>query len=143
MENTIRLFNCLRCHCQVFICSYCDRGNIYCGPLCAQPARSELLKATRKRYQKSRRGRFAHAQRQHHYRQRQKEKVMDQGSHFQPACVPLEKKPDKHEVLPHKSFICMDCSFCGQHRSIFIRFGFLRAEVRHKKYVASSFLLGP
>lgn len=143
MENAIRLFNCLCCHCQVFICSHCDRGNIYCGTNCAQFARKELLKATRQRYQKSRRGRLTHARRQYRYRQRQKEKVTDQGSLFQPACVPLEQNPDKHAVLPHKPFISMDCSFCGQHRSTFIRFGFLRRESRHKKHLPSSFLLGP
>jgi hypothetical protein len=70
MENTARLYNCVRCHRQVTICSHCDRGNIYCGKSCADLARSTSLKAAGKRYQRTRRGRFNHAERQRAYRDR-------------------------------------------------------------------------
>jgi len=139
MENSVRLFHCLRCHCQVFICSHCDRGNIYCGPFCAQAARAELLKKARQRYQKSRNGRLKHAEHQHRYRQRKKEKVMDQGSLFQSRYVPLEKKPDKCAVLPRESFICIDCHFCEHHRSPLIRLRFLHRENKSKRQRSSVF----
>ena len=59
MECSARLFNCARCHCQVVLCSHCDRGQIYCGRSCAQAARRHATHAAGRRYQRSRRGRFA------------------------------------------------------------------------------------
>jgi hypothetical protein len=79
MEPTARLFNCARCRRQVMLCSHCDRGNLYCGRGCAQQARRESLSAAGQRYQRSRRGRFCHAERQRRYRARQ-QKVTHQGS---------------------------------------------------------------
>ena len=70
MESTARLYNCARCHCQVIICSYCDRGNIYCDKSCADLARKTSLRKAGKRYQRSYRGRLKHAERQRHYRAR-------------------------------------------------------------------------
>jgi hypothetical protein len=68
MENTARLFNCARCHCQVVICSHCDRGNIYCGRRCAEHARKTSSRSAGKRYQRTYRGRIKHAERQRRYR---------------------------------------------------------------------------
>ena len=79
METTARLFNCARCRCQVALCSYCDRGNIYCGQGCSQQGRRESVRAAGRRYQRTRRGRFAHAERQRRYRLRVR-KVTHQGS---------------------------------------------------------------
>ena len=79
MENTARLFNCARCHRQVVICRRCDRGNIYCGPGCSYRSRHESRRAAARRYQRSRRGRMAHAKRQRRYRSRVR-KVTHQGS---------------------------------------------------------------
>lgn len=125
MENTLRLFNCLRCRCQVFICSHCDRGNIYCGPSCAKAARLESLKKARERYQKSKRGAQKHALCQHRYRERKKEvvsKVMDQGSTPKPIYVPLTQESDNS----------MSCCFCGKHYSAFMRLNFLHSSIKHK-----------
>ena len=80
MECSARLFNCARCHCQVLLCSHCDRGQIYCGRSCAQAARRHATHAAGRRYQRSRRGRFAHAERQRRYRQRRRANVTHQGS---------------------------------------------------------------
>ncbi len=79
MGDTARLYDCGRCHRQVFICNPCDRGNIYCGPACSEAARKTSLQAAGKRYQSSRRGRFKHADRQRRYRA-QSQKVTHQGS---------------------------------------------------------------
>ena len=93
MQSSARLFNCARCRCQVVICSHCDRGNLYCGKRCSQAARRQSVRAAGKRFQNSRRGRFAHAERQRRYRQRRRQKVTHQGS--------LPGPPD--ETLPAES----------------------------------------
>jgi len=75
---TARFFLCGRCRAQVLICSHCDRGQIYCGERCAGAARRNSLRAAGRRYQASRRGRFAHAARARCYRRRKN--VTHQGS---------------------------------------------------------------
>jgi hypothetical protein len=62
----------------VVICSHCDRGNRYCGKQCAQTARRQSQREAARRYQASRRGRFAHAARQRRYRRRRSAKVAHQ-----------------------------------------------------------------
>ena len=80
MQSSARLFNCARCRRQVLICSHCDRGNLYCGARCSRAARRQSTRAATARYQRSRRGRFAHAERQRRYRRRQRQNVTHQGS---------------------------------------------------------------
>jgi len=65
-----RMFLCARCRCQGLICSRCDRGQQYCGAECSGLARRESMRAAGRRYQRSRRGRHCHAERQHRYRRR-------------------------------------------------------------------------
>jgi hypothetical protein len=64
-----RLFMCAGCHAQALICSCCDRGQIYCAGDCAVRARRTGRDA-RRRYQTSRRGRLALAERSRRYRVR-------------------------------------------------------------------------
>ena len=125
MENTARLYNCVHCHRQVTICSYCDRGNIYCGKSCADLARCTSLKAAGKRYQRTRRGRFNHAERQRRYRSRSK-KVTHQGSPEPPTNDPLAARSEAPLLLAiiKNEGIC--CHFCGRLCS-----GFLRLEYLH------------
>lgn len=72
MQPTGRLLMCARCRAQVFICRRCDRGNRYCTADCARAARRESLSAAGHRYQRSCRGRMAHAARARRYRARSK-----------------------------------------------------------------------
>jgi hypothetical protein len=74
-----RLFLCSRCRMQVLVCRRCDRGQIYCSGSCSTQARRASLAAAGRRYQTSRRGRFAHAARARRYRARAKI-VTHQGS---------------------------------------------------------------
>jgi len=67
-----RMFGCTRCQTQVFICSDCDRGQIYCGTACSRTARAQHHREADRRYQQSRKGRFTHAARARRYRRRQK-----------------------------------------------------------------------
>lgn len=126
MENPARLFNCVLCHVQTVICSPCDRGNIYCGPICASLARRASLRKANQRYQSSLNGKRKHAERQRRYRQRQK-KMTDQGSqnfleHAVLVCKP--RKGEEQSIGANGSAIY--CHFCGNACSSFLRFGFLR-----------------
>jgi len=70
MDQPARLYLCARCRVQVILCSRCDRGNRYCGRLCWHQARAEARRQTAQRYQRSWRGRIAHAQRSRRWRLR-------------------------------------------------------------------------
>ena len=63
MLPTGRMFLCARCRVQVVVCPRCDRGQIYCAAGCSSEARREAQRAAGARYQASRAGRFAHAER--------------------------------------------------------------------------------
>ena len=65
-----RLFMCAECRAQALICSCCDRGQIYCAGDCAARARRRTRRDAGRRYQTSRRGRLAHAERSRRYRVR-------------------------------------------------------------------------
>ena len=130
MENTARLFTCARCQAQVLICSRCDRGNIYCGPACSKPARRASLKAAGRRYQRSRRGRLTHAERQRRYR-RHCHKVTHQGS--TPELPHASLSPESRTALGHSPsdpairFQGPCCHFCGRPCSTFVRLDFLHS----------------
>ena len=82
MDCPARLFLCARCRVQVLLCSRCDRGNRYCGRQCRRQAREQARRQAAQRYQRSRRGRMAHAQRSRRWRQRQaqREAARDAGA---------------------------------------------------------------
>ena len=50
--------------------SHCDRGNRYCGRRCWRLVRDAARRESARRYQRSRRGRMAHAERSRRWRQR-------------------------------------------------------------------------
>jgi len=136
MNPSARLYHCARCHCQVIICRHCDRGNVYCGEACAKPARADTLRRARKKYQFSRAGRFANAQRQHRYRARQRIKVTQQGSSLRRAndVLPLKQtrvnKPRRVAGVIDKTV--MRCHFCQRECDVFLRLDFLTAQVRQR-----------
>lgn len=70
MDCPARLYLCARCRVQVILCSRCDRGNRYCGRQCRHQARKQARREAAQRYQRSWRGRMAHAQRARRWRQR-------------------------------------------------------------------------
>jgi hypothetical protein len=111
MEYSARIFNCARCHSQVIICSCCDRGNIYCGPICSQKSRKESHSAADKRYQDTYRGRLNHANRQKRYRERKQEIVTDHSSHEIRTndLLPLVINEDLKIIHSDK----LRCHFCG------------------------------
>jgi hypothetical protein len=136
MQSSARLFNCARCRCQVVICSHCDRGNIYCGKRCAQGARRRSRREAGRRYQKTRRGRFAHAERQRRYRRRRRAKVTHQGS---PPPLPDETLPaESRTSVWQGDFPVADpgdgirCHLCGRVCSEFVRHSLLHRRPTRK-----------
>ena len=130
MCRSARLFHCARCRRQVVICSHCDRGKIYCGQGCARTARRQSQRAAARRYQRTRRGRFAHAARQRRYRQRRGAKVTHQGSPPRRAdeTLPTESRTSAHRGASPGADADGDlrCYLCGRRCSPFLRQGYLR-----------------
>lgn len=130
METPVRLFHCARCHCQVVICSRCDRGQIYCSGECSQHARRESVRAAGRRYQRSRRGRLRHAERQCRYRRR-REKVTHQGS--PPVALDASLRADTEGSVASSQRVvqagtpgpALRCHFCARAGSTWVRLGFL------------------
>lgn len=139
MCHPIRIFNCSQCHKQVFICSYCDRGNRYCGKKCSDLARRANVRAANCRYQQSTTAKILHAARQQRYRTRkmEKEKVTDQGSTQPPSNDVL--------VLAHSNSYSQEvtendlsqntlyyCDFCKINSSEYLRHVFLSESYTNK-----------
>ena len=124
MMNTVRLYLCVLCHCQVFICSHCDHGNLYCSGSCSSIARKTSVKAAGKRYQDTHRGRTKHAARQSRYRSRCK-KVTHQGSLSPPSNALLMAHPEAASAVAAAQDGEIRCAFCNRLCSDFLRLGFL------------------
>ena len=80
MARSARLFLCGRCRVQVLLCSHCDRGQHYCSRECAGQARRERRREAAERYQRSWRGRMAHAERSRRWRARQAARLADEAA---------------------------------------------------------------
>jgi hypothetical protein len=138
MESPGRLFLCGRCRAHVLICRRCDRGQIYCGRGCSETARVGALRAAGRRYQQSRRGRFAHAERSRRYRQRlrQRHNVTHQGSPagepdaLLPANVKSASNPATSPAAP-LLITPWGCHFCGARYAEWVRIGLVRRQVPH------------
>jgi hypothetical protein len=129
MQSSARLFSCAGCRCQVVICSHCDRGNIYCGQRCSQAARGQSQREAARRYQRTRRGRSCHAERQRRYRQRRTTKVTHQGS---PPVLADETLAAESKTAVQRSDVCrtdvadgIRCQFCARVCSHLLRPSFL------------------
>jgi hypothetical protein len=78
-EESYRLYSCRGCSVLVSICGACDHGNIYCPGECAAISRRASNRRAGARYQRTRRGARRHAARQQEWREREIEKVTQQG----------------------------------------------------------------
>jgi hypothetical protein len=127
--RSARLFLCAACRTQSLICSCCDRGQIYCAGDCAARARHRALRAAGRRYQSSRRGRLAHADRTRRYRARGK-KVTHHGSPEPPGDDLLA--PGSPTIAGDAAFpeerpgTASHCHWCGRRCPAFVRREFLR-----------------
>jgi len=123
-----RTFVCGLCHERVFICTHCDRGQIYCVGGCAQTARRVAQREAGRRYQRTRDGRFAHAERSRRYRDRQKI-VTHQGSPPSASNGLVASDRTVAASGPYLSACVQEafrCHWCGRLCSAFVRQGTLR-----------------
>ena len=142
MNPSARLFHCARCHCQVILCRYCDRGNVYCATGCADHARTTSLRRAAKRYSATRRGRHSNADRQRRFRARQREKVTHQGSPPRLGLVLLLLTENAWESHQEDERDCTErvlyCHVCHRECVPFLRRDFLRPAPRGKPHRALS-----
>jgi hypothetical protein len=133
MPATGRFYVCARCRVQVIVCRRCDRGQIYCDGDCALAARRNSVQEAGRRYQRSRHGRLAHAERMRRYRAL-RNKVTHQGSAAaaadalllaNPTTSTKATTPDTDRRLPAR------CHFCHRACSALVRLGPLRTRVFH------------
>lgn len=130
-----RMFLCARCRCRVLVCPRCDHGQHYCGQCCSEAARRDSVRAAGARYQRSRRGRHRHAERQWRYRARRRgddadKKVTHQASAIPstPAslCVTPASRAEPSLTMPPLTASVVRCHFCARPVSAFVRQGWLR-----------------
>ena len=137
-----RVFRCARCQCQVRVCSRCDRGQRYCGARCTGAARAESVRVAGRRYQRTRRGRVAHAWRQHRYRERLHRyrehragvhKVTHQGSRAWRGVVSIALQPvNRREDAMSRHDSAIDeprCDFCARAVRAVMRVGWVRTRI--------------
>ena len=86
----LRRFLCPRCNAVCYICSCCDRGQIYCGNICSSEARVESLRRAGKKYRQSFVGALNNAARQAAWRARRALKVTHQAPPEPPAAAMVE-----------------------------------------------------
>ncbi len=115
------------CRVLFFICSYCDRGQVYCSQTCRQPARDQQRRAANRRHRQTLSGRLAHSRRQHTYRlrrpgacyQRGENKVTDHSSQAQWRVRPSRRVSSFYLrttifslLRPNRGVVV--CRFCGR-----------------------------
>lgn len=110
-----------------FICSYCDRGQVYCSQACRQPARDQQRRAANRRHRQTLSGRLAHSRRQHAYRLRRTQaryrqlenKVTDHSSQTQCRVRPSRRLSSFYLRStnfsgPRLNSSPVVCRFCGR-----------------------------
>lgn len=94
--------------------------------------------AAEERYQNTYRGRLKHAERQKRYREREKIKVTDHGSHEIPTNDLLQSEVNEYLDSTHNDEIY--CHFCGRTCDSSLRVAFL---VQSKASISGVWPLGP
>lgn len=103
---------CRACRALFFICSYCDRGQVYCSETCRQPARRAQLRQANRRHQQTARARLAHSRRQHAYRLRR--------AHTRPHCQPAFPAEHANKVTDHSSQAPLRVPPSRRRRSLYL-----------------------
>lgn len=139
MPVSSRLYSCCRCHAQVIICSRCDRGQRYCAGECRHEARAESTKRATQKYQSTRAGRSKNADRQHRFRQRNKQKVTHQGSAPKRLHDLLKTRLTEIKKSQKSLFSsgAVHCHYCGGVCEPFLRHDFLHSS-RFKPFLSNN-----
>ncbi len=135
-EPPARLFLCARCRSAVLICSFCDRGQHYCGSGCSRLARQHSLRCAGQRYRASQKGRRNQARRTARRRERQKN-VTHHGSPHPPGddVLPRGAPADDGDVASGGDRCrpaVAHCHWCGRRCADFVRQRFLRRRIRRR-----------
>jgi hypothetical protein len=136
MQDSSRMYGCLKCNSPTIICRHCDRGNRYCKQ-CAPVMYLKARRRANKRYQSTYQGRINHAARQKRYRERLKQKVTHQGSKAQSVSDLLFNKRKcavlTFEVDRKRHTKDVYCHCCNKRCSPFLRADWLRASDYKKR----------
>jgi hypothetical protein len=99
-----------------YICRSCDRGHRYCGDVCRQKSRRQQRREANRRYQLSLEGKLDHRDRQQAFRDRQRERVTDQGSATVSDFVSIgAPQTDSDETTAMDSpRLVIQCIVCGR-----------------------------
>ena len=126
ISDDARLFLCRRCAALVQVCRSCDRGQSYCSTACRRAARTDSVRAARKRYDASPAGRAHHADRQRAYRSRLAPPPIPApaSARTEGARAPAEDAKPVPRCEPR-------CSMCRRALSGFLRQEFLTM-IRHR-----------
>ena len=125
MPESLRYFLCAGCRALTFICTSCDRGQVYCPGDCARVARKTSRLEANRRYARTAGGRLKSAARSQRYRDRRF--VTDQGSLSDCSRVVLDPSttnavaetsstelPPIMKLKPDAGIASgFQCSFCG------------------------------
>jgi hypothetical protein len=101
VSDSLRFAFCGLCRRLFFACRRCDRGQRYCGEVCADEARQRSLRAARLRHQRSPEGRLDHCDRQRAYRERRVLRVMDTRSEMLAQSATVRGRAD--DLAPSES----------------------------------------
>lgn len=130
-----RIFLCARCRVQVVLCSRCDRGNRYCSVACSGASRRMGQREAARRYQRSPKGRTAHAARSRRWRDQQRALapaacddagVTHHGSPAAEVDAPLPSCQAQASTTPVSATAPKFCRRCARTLLPWVRQGFLR-----------------
>ena len=147
MSESLRYFLCARCRTWTFICTSCDRGQVYCAGDCARVARQASRREANRRHARTAGGRLKSAARSQRYRDRHC--VTDQGSLsdctrvvLDPSTTNAVAETSSNELPPfteRKSDAAIGngllCSFCDRWSQPWIRHAPLRRRSARSGYI--------
>lgn len=147
-ETSCRLYTCVGCFKQITICSYCDRGNIYCTKACSMLHRKSSMKVAGQRYQNTRNGRHHHAQRQSLYKKRkmQNKNLMTHHTSAAPLCcdsLRVTLTNNETDSIKEKCTKSLCCNFCGRACSVFVRQHYFSKKAAKKRKIIGLHPQGP
>jgi hypothetical protein len=147
MPESLRRFLCARCRAAAFICTSCDRRQVYCPGDCARAARQSSRREANRRYARTAKGRLKSAARSQRYRDRRF--VTDHGSLSDCSRVVLDASTtnalaetssnERPPFTERKSDAAIGnglrCSFCGRGSQPWIRHAPLRRRSTRSGYI--------
>ena len=147
MSESLRYFLCARCRTWTFICTSCDRGQVYCAGDCARVARQASRREANRRHARTAGGRLKSAARSQRYRDRHC--VTDQGSLsdctrvvLDPSTTNAVAETSSNELPPITELKAdaatgngLRCSFCGRWSQPWIRHAPLRRRSARSGYI--------